>query len=131
MSYALGLHGNQLVRFGGHVFTVVAVFLAVRAYKAQTDGPVHYLSGLKLGFSVGLFGSVLFAAFVFLYASFLHPAYYQDLSNETYFKQHLSPFVLAGAITLLGTIIGSLTGYILMMSDGTADGSHSGLNSDE
>lgn len=121
MSYALDLHKNQMVRLGSHVFTVVAVFMAVRAFKAETDGPTPYLSGLRLGFVVGLVASVLFAAFVFIYASFLHPAYHQDLAAELYFTQHLSPFALAGAITLLGTIIGSLTGYILMMSDGIAD----------
>ncbi|QNE41919.1 DUF4199 domain-containing protein (plasmid) [Hymenobacter sp. NBH84] len=119
MCYALDLHKNQLVRFGSHVFTVVAVILAIRAFKDQTTGPVSYLSGLRLGFFVGLVGSVIFAAFIFIYASFLHPAYQEDLQHEMYFNAHLSPFVLAGAIALFGTIIGSLAGYILMISNGT------------
>lgn len=121
MCYALDLHKNQLVRFSSHVFTVVAVFLAVRAFKDQATGPVPSLSGLGLGFLVGLVGSVIFAVFLFIYAGFLHPAYQGDLQHELYFNAHLSPFVLAGAITLFGTILGSLTGYILMMSNGTPD----------
>ncbi|MBO0356721.1 DUF4199 domain-containing protein [Hymenobacter sp. BT186] len=129
--YALDLHRSQLVRFGSHAFTVVVVVLAVRAFKAQTDNPISYLSGLKLGFLVSLVGSVLFAAFIFLYASFLHPAFHRELNNEIYFNQHLSPFVLAGSIILLGTIIGSLTSGILMMLDGTAGKSHSSLTSNK
>ncbi|UOR07386.1 DUF4199 domain-containing protein [Hymenobacter aerilatus] len=124
MCYALELHVSQLVRLGSHIFTVVAVFLAVRAFKAETSDPTPSLLGLGLGFFVGLVGSVLFAVFLFIYAIFLHPAYQQDLEHELYFNARLGPLALAGAIMLLGTLIGSLTGYILLMLYGTPASSH-------
>ena len=115
---ALALHQYQEVRFGSHAFTAVAVFFAIRAYKAQQSGPAPYLAGLSLGFLVGLISSVLFAGFVFLYANFA-ASYGEQLRNETYFNTSLNPFLLGASIVLLGVVIGSLTGYILMMSDGT------------
>ena len=115
----LGLQGSELVRFGSHAFTVLAVILAIRAYKGQLRGPAPYLGGLRLGFAVGLLGSVFYAAFILLYANLLSPSYQAELNQQTYFNTALGPGVLAASIWLLGTVIGSLTGYILMMANGT------------
>jgi hypothetical protein len=122
---ALGFEKSQEARFGSHAFTALAVFFAIRAYKAQTSRPAPYLAGLSLGFLVGLISSVLFAGFLFLYANFV-ASYSEQLKNETYFNTSLSPYLLAGTIVLLGVVIGSLTGYILMMSDGTDGTGRSG-----
>lgn len=115
----LGLQHSELARFGSHAFTVLAVVLAIRAYKGQVRGPAPYLGGLGLGFTVGLVGSVLYAAFILLYANLLSPAYQAELNQQTYFNTALGPGVLAASIGLLGVAIGSLTGYILMMANGT------------
>lgn len=117
--HALGFQQHQEVRFGSHAFTALAVFFAIRAYKAQARGPAPYLAGLGVGFLVGLTSSLLFAGFIFLYANLINPGYSDELQNETYFSTSLSPYVLAATIVLLGVVVGSLTGYILMMSDGT------------
>jgi hypothetical protein len=117
---ALGLQQYEVLRFGCYVFTIGAVFLAIRTYKEQAHGPAPYLTGLGLGFLVGLVSSGLFAAFIFLYTTVLNGIYHDTLRNQTYFHVSLNPFMLAGTIALLGVVIGSLTGYILMMSDGTA-----------
>ena len=122
---ALGLYQHQEVRFATHAFTAVAVFFAIRAYKAQQSGPAPYLPGLGLGFLVGLVSSVLFAGFVFVYANFV-AGYGEQLRNETYFNTSLNPFLLGASIVVMGVVIGSLTGYILMMSDGTNGDGHRG-----
>ncbi|MBC8082957.1 MAG: hypothetical protein H7Z21_07060 [Hymenobacter sp.] len=113
---ALDLQGSQEARFGSHAFTVLAVFLALRAYIAQSPCPAPYMSGLGLGFLVGLVGSVLFAGFIFVYAHVLNAAYQLELQNQTYFGASVDAYILAATITLLGVVIGSLTGFILMMS---------------
>jgi len=123
---ALGFQRYEAVRFGSNVFIALAVFFAIRAYKAQVRGPAPYLAGLSLGFLVGLVGSLLFAAFIFLYTNLINAGYHAELRDQTYFHVSLNPFMLAGTITLLGVVIGSLTGYILMMSDGTNGHGRSG-----
>ena len=116
---ALGLQNSELARFGSHACTVLAVFLAIRAYKGQVRGAAPYLGGLGLGFGVGLLGSVLYAAFILLYANVFSPAYQAELNQQTYFDTALGPGVLAASIALLGVVIGSLVGYIMMMTNGT------------
>ena len=117
---ALRLQSSELARFGSHACTVLAVFLAIRAYKGQRRGAAPYLGGLGLGFGVGLLGSALYAVFILLYATVFSPAYQAELNQQTYFDTALGPGLLAASIALLGVVIGSLTGYVLMMANGTA-----------
>ena len=123
---ALGLQRYDVLRFGCYVFTIGAVFLAIRTYKGQVRGPAPYLNGLGLGFLVGLVSSGLFAGFIFLYSYALKGIYQDEPQDQTYFHVALNPFMLAGTIALLGVVIGSVTGYILMMSDGTDGTGRSG-----
>ncbi len=123
---ALGLQHYDVLRFGCYVFTIGAVLLAIRTYKEQARGPAPYLHGLGLGFLVGLVSSGLFAAFIFLYSYALKGIYNDTPDDQTYFNVALNPFMLAGTIALLGVVIGSVTGYILMMSDGTDGTGRSG-----
>lgn len=116
---ALGLQRSEAVRFGSHAFTVLAAFLAVRAYKAQAPGPAPYLPGLGLGFLVGLVGSGLFAFFILLYANVFSSAYQIELRAQTYFGAALGSGVLTATIVLFGVVLGSLTSYALMMANGT------------
>lgn len=117
---ALGLQRSEAARFGSHAFTVLAAFLAVRAYKAQASGPAPYLPGLGLGFLVGLVGSGLFAAFVMLYANVFSSSYQVELREQTYFGAALGSGVLAASVVLFGVVLGSLTSYTLMMANGTS-----------
>ena len=123
---ALRLQQHDVLRFGCYVFTIGGVFLAIRAYKVQAPGPAPYLAGLGLGFLVGLISSGLFAGFIFLYFFALNRLYPNAPQDQTYFRVVLNPFMLAGTIALLGVVIGGVTGYILMMSDGTDGTGRSG-----
>lgn len=116
---AIGWQQHEAARFGSHAFTVLAVLLAMRSYKAQSSHPAPYLPGLALGFLVGLVGSVLFAAFIFVYANFLNTAYQAQLQSQLYWSSSVNGFMLAASIALVGVIIGSLVGYIVMMSEDT------------
>ncbi len=116
---ALQLQHSELARFGSHAFTVLAVGLAVRAYRGQVRGPAPYLGGRGLGFAVGLLGLALYATFILLYANVFGPAYQAELNQQTYFDTALGPGLLAAIIVLLGIVIGSLRDYVLMMANGT------------
>ncbi|SDY59888.1 DUF4199 domain-containing protein [Hymenobacter psychrophilus] len=115
---ALGLQRYNAARFGSHAFTVLATFLAIRAYKVQMPATAPYLPGLGVGFLVGLVGSTLYAAAIFLYANVFSSAYAIELRQQTYFGEALGSALLAGSIIVLGVVLGSLTGYTLMMSNG-------------
>jgi hypothetical protein len=119
----LGLSHIELVRFFSHFFVMVAVVLAIGTFKRSRGGHMPYLPGLGIGFVVGLIGSVLYAAFIFLYAHFIDQDYQQSLRTQDYFGAFLSPLALAGSILLLGIVVGSFTGYTLMMLYDNSGGS--------
>ena len=114
---ALGWQRSEAVRFGSNAFVVLAVWLAIRAYKAETPGLVPYLGGLGLGLQVSLIGSVLFALFLFAYIYEGPGGFTTEMHYGLYFQVTLSPFMLAASVILLGVVSGSLTSYILMMSN--------------
>ncbi len=116
---ALGVQRYEAVRFGSHTSTVLAVVLAIRAYKAQWPGPAPYLPGLALGFLVGLVGSGLYATFILLYANVFSSAYQTELRAQTFFGASQGSGLLAASLILIGVVVGSLTGYALMMANGT------------
>ena len=114
---ALGLQRYAAVLLGGNALLAVAVFFAVHAYEKQANGPASHFVGLGLGFLVGLFGSALFAGFVFLYATVLSAEYSAEMRSQPYFNASLSPTELAETIMLFGVVVGTLTGYAVMMTD--------------
>ena len=124
----LGLADNEVVRFGSHIFVIIAVVLAIGTFKRSRNGHMPYLPGLGIGFVVGLIGSVLYAAFIFLYAHFIDQDYQNSLNTQDYFGAFLSPLALFGSITLLGLVLGSFTGYTLMMLYDNSGGSFENRN---
>lgn len=111
----VGLSDVEVVRFLSHIFIIVAVILAIGTFKRSRNGHMPYLPGLGIGFVVGLVASVLYAAFIFLYAHFIDQNFQQSLRAQDYFGARLSPMALAGSITLLGIVAGAFTSYVLMM----------------
>ncbi|MDQ3291278.1 MAG: DUF4199 domain-containing protein [Bacteroidota bacterium] len=112
----INLQDIEIVRFASNIFIIIAVVWAINTFKSRFSGPLPYLPGLALGFLVGLIGSVLYAFFIYVYAKFLNPDYATVLKTQDYYGSVLSPMMLAGAITILGTAVGTMTGYIMMMA---------------
>jgi Protein of unknown function (DUF4199) len=105
------------LRFMSHIFILIAVVLAIGAYKSKrpASADLPYLPGLSLGFVVGLSAAVIYAAFIFIYANFINVSFLQELQDQDYYGAKLSPFMLFAAIVILGIAVGSMTSYILMM----------------
>jgi hypothetical protein len=109
-------HVEEL-RFMSHIFILIAVVLAIGAYKSKRENrdDLPYLPGLSIGFVVGLTAAVIYAVFIFTYANFINISFLQELESQDYYGAKLSPFMLFAAIVVLGLVVGSMTSYILMM----------------
>ncbi|WP_205501603.1 hypothetical protein [Rufibacter psychrotolerans] len=122
----LDLQDSELVRFGSNIFILIAVVLAIntlkKSYEAMQRLP-PYLPGLAIGFLVGLLGSGLYAAFILFHAIFLNPGYAGVLQNQDYFGIRLPLMMVLGSVVILGTAVGAMTGYILMMAFDNSGGS--------
>ncbi|WP_181304662.1 DUF4199 domain-containing protein [Rufibacter sp. XAAS-G3-1] len=115
----LGLQDSELIRFGSNIFILGAVVLAIGTLKKKHDGlqkRIPYLPGLAIGFLVGLIGAGLFAAFILIHAIFIDPGYAGVLQNQDYYGVRLPLLMVAGSVVILGTAVGAMTGYILMMA---------------
>jgi hypothetical protein len=111
-----GLANVTELRFMSHIFIIIAVVLAIGAFRLRNGrGDLPYLPGLSLGFVVGLTASVIYALFIFIYANFINISFLEDLEHQDYYGAQLSPFMLFAAIVILGIAVGSMTSYILMM----------------
>ncbi|WP_197088610.1 DUF4199 family protein [Rufibacter radiotolerans] len=115
----LGLQDSEVVRFGSNIFILIAVVLAIGTLKRSYDArhkETPYLPGLAIGFLVGLLGSAVYAAFILLHSLFLNPDYAGVLQNQDYFGVRLPLLMVLGSVVILGTAVGAMTGYILMMA---------------
>ncbi|MFB9865358.1 DUF4199 domain-containing protein [Rufibacter immobilis] len=124
---AIGLQDSELVRFGSNIFILGAVVLAIASLKKHYDGrnrQTPYLPGLAIGFLVGLIGSALYAAFILLHAIFLDPEYAGVLETQDYYGVQLPLMMVAGSVVILGTAVGAMTGYVLMMAFDKSGGTY-------
>jgi len=124
----LGLSDVEVLRFLSHIFIIIAVILAIGSFKRSRNGHMPYLPGLAIGFVVGLIASLVYAGFIFLYANIIDQDFQSTLRTQDYFGSLLTPFMLVGAITLLGIVVGAFTGYILMMLYDNSGGSFENKN---
>ncbi|KAA3436124.1 hypothetical protein [Rufibacter hautae] len=115
----VGLQNSEVIRFGSNIFILIAVMLAINTFRKNYDA-LHrhppYLPGLSIGFLVGLVGAGLYAAFILFHAIFLNPGYAGVLQNQDYFGFRLPLLMVLGSVVILGTAVGAMTSYILMMA---------------
>ncbi|PSR53037.1 hypothetical protein AHMF7605_05595 [Adhaeribacter arboris] len=111
----IGLDSNDTVRFLGMLLIIVATGMAIYYYSRHKSKGMYYLSGLGIGFIVGLVSALVNGIFMFLYTYFVDQKFTADLRTQDYFGSNLSPLMLFGANALLGIMIGAFTGYITMM----------------
>ncbi|RNI26206.1 hypothetical protein EFB08_15460 [Rufibacter latericius] len=115
----IGLQNSEIIRFASNVFIFIAVILAINTLKRNYEA-LHrqppYLPGLAIGFLVGLVGAGLYAGFILFHAIFLNPGYAGVLQNQDYFGFRLPLLMVLGSVVILGTAVGAMTSYILMMA---------------
>ncbi|WP_210466656.1 cell division FtsX domain-containing protein [Rufibacter roseolus] len=115
----VGLQNSEIIRFASNIFILIAVIMAINTFRRNYDA-LHrhppYLSGLSIGFLVGLVGAALYAAFILFHAIFLNPGYAGVLHNQDYFGFRLPLLMVLGSVVILGTAVGAMTSYILMMA---------------
>ncbi|QHL88633.1 DUF4199 family protein [Nibribacter ruber] len=115
----IGQQDEEVLRFASNLFIIGAVVMAIRSLKKSYENrnrQTPYLPGLAIGFLVGLVGSVIYAAFILFYGMILQPEAAGGLVEQTYYGIHLPLMMVVASIVLLGTIVGAMSGYVLMMA---------------
>ena len=98
-----------------NVFILAAgVIMAIKAFKAGKPESFTYLKGLGLGVLTGIWASIVFALFVFIYTNFMDPAFMQSIVENEPFGQYLNPYIAAVAVAVEGIASGMIVAFITM-----------------
>src|SRR5262245_5025858 len=79
------------LRFVNFFILAIGVRQMLAAKKRENAGNLEYLPGMLVGFMTALMASIFFAAFVFLYLSFIDHALMEFIRNTQPFGAYLSP----------------------------------------
>lgn len=90
------------------------VVMALRSFKKNKPQSFTYLKGLGLGVLTGIFGSLFFAVFVFIYAKILDPAFMQAIIDNEPFGIYLNAYIAAVAVAVEGIASGMILAFITM-----------------
>ena len=98
-----------------NVFILAAgVIMALKAFKAIKPDSFTYLKGLGLGVLTGIWASIVFALFVFVYTNFIDPVFMQSIIDNEPFGQYLNPYIAAVAVAVEGIASGMIVAFITM-----------------
>ena len=102
------------LRFVNFFILLLAVRKILLAKRKENNGRLEYLPGMLIGFMTALMASIFFAAFVFLYLSFLDHGLMEEIRVHQPFGNYLSPGGAALVIILEGVASGAILSFAMM-----------------
>ena len=102
------------LRFVNFFILLLGVRKILLAKRKENNGKLEYLPGMLIGFMTTLLASIFFAAFVFLYLSFLDQGLMEFIRSTQPFGNYLSPGGAALIIILEGVASGAILAFALM-----------------
>lgn len=110
----LGLLHVVELRMLNLVILVAGVFFALRKFKRTHEDHLNYFRGLVTGVAASAIGSVGFAAFFFVYVSFIDTELMQYIIENEPMGRFLNPYISAFIVALEGVFSGLLVTFILI-----------------
>jgi hypothetical protein len=102
------------LRFVNFFILLLGVRKMLLSRRKENNGRLEYLPGMLLGFMTAFLASVFFAAFVFLYLSFLDHGLMEYIRNHQPFGSYLTPGGAALIIILEGVASGAILSFAMM-----------------
>ncbi len=98
-----------------NLFILVAgIYLALKKFKATHETHLNYFRALSVGVATGAIGSVLFAAFFFVYLSFIDTGFMVWLQQNEAMGRFLNPYIVSFIIALEGVFSALLVTFVLI-----------------
>ena len=110
----LGLLHVVELRMLNLVILVGGVFFALRKFKRTHEDHLNYFRGLVTGVATSAIGSIGFAAFFFVYVSFIDKELMQFIIENEPMGRFLNPYISAFIVALEGAFSGLLVTFILI-----------------
>lgn len=113
MKFAGLLHVVEL-RLLNLFILIAGVYFALKKFKHTHGEHLHYFRALITGVATGAIGSLVFAAFLFIYVSFLDRDFMQYLIENEPMGRFLNPYITSFIVALEGVFSGLLVTFILI-----------------
>ncbi len=95
-------------------FLVAGIYFALRKFKETHGDHLNYFRALVTGVATGAIASLVFAFFLFVYVSFLDPAFMQHIIDTEPMGRYLNPYIASFIVALEGVFSGLLVTFILI-----------------
>ena len=102
------------LRMFNFVILVAGIYFALKKFKQTHSDHMNYFRALVTGVATGAVGSIVFAAFFFVYVSFIDPGFMQYIIDNEPMGRFLNPYISAFIIALEGVFSGLLVTFILI-----------------
>jgi hypothetical protein len=109
-----GLLYTVELRMGNFVFLTAGIFFALKKFKATHEDHLNYFRALVTGVGTGAVGSLVFAAFFFLYVSFIDTSFMDYIVANEPMGRFLNPYISAFIVALEGVFSGLLVTFVLI-----------------
>jgi hypothetical protein len=113
MKFAGFLHVVEL-RMLNLVFLVAGIYFALKKFKETHGHHINYFRALAVGVATGAIASVGFAAFFWVYVSFLDTELMEFIIATEPMGRYLNPYISAFIVALEGVFSGLLVTFILI-----------------
>ena len=102
------------LRMANFLFLSAGIYYALKKFKATHEDHVNYFRALVTGVATGAIGSIIFAAYFWLYVSFIDPEFMQHIIENEPMGRFLNPYISAFIVALEGVFSGLLVTFILI-----------------
>jgi hypothetical protein len=113
MKFAGLLHVVEL-RLLNLFILVAGIYAALKKFRHTHEEHIHYFRALITGFATGAIASLVFAAFLFVYVSFLDRQFMQYLIENEPMGRFLNPYIASFIVALEGVFSGLLVTFVLI-----------------
>jgi hypothetical protein len=113
MKFAGLLHVVEL-RLLNLVILVAGIYVALKKFQHTHGEHINYFRALVTGVATGAIASLVFAAFLFVYITFLDTAFMQYIIDNEPMGRFLNPYIAAFIVALEGVFSGLLVTFVLI-----------------
>jgi hypothetical protein len=113
MKFAGLLHVVEL-RLLNVVILVAGIYLALKKFQHTHGEHINYFRALITGVGTGAIASLVFAAFLFVYVSFIDTELMQYIIENEPMGRFLNPYIASFIVALEGVFSGLLVTFILI-----------------
>jgi hypothetical protein len=109
-----GLLYTVELRMANFLFLTAGIYYALKKFKATHGDHLNYFRALVTGVATGAIGSVIFAAYFWVYVLFIDQAFMQHIIDNEPMGRFLNPYISAFIVALEGVFSGLLVTFILI-----------------